>query len=56
MKLEDKNVRKLTRAGRTSLSVTIPIEIVKELGWREKQKVKIKRIQGGIAIKDWRKN
>jgi len=54
-KLVDKNIRKLTRTGRVSLSVTIPIEIAKELGWREKQKVVVKRTHGGIEIRDWKK-
>jgi len=54
MKLKDKNTRKITRIGKTSLAVTIPIEVVRSLGWREKQKVKIKRIRGGFAVKDWR--
>jgi len=40
-KLEDKNIRKITRVGRTSLAVTLPVEMVKDLGWKEKQKVKI---------------
>jgi len=39
----------------TSLAVTLPIEIVRELGWREKQKVKVSRVRGGILIKDWKK-
>jgi len=42
--------------GKTSLAVTIPIEMHKELGWRDKQKVVVKRVAGGILIKDWRKN
>jgi bifunctional DNA-binding transcriptional regulator/antitoxin component of YhaV-PrlF toxin-antitoxin module len=54
-KLVDKSIRKITRAGKASLSVTIPIEIIKELGWREKQRVRVKRIRGGVEIKDWRK-
>ncbi|MBU2028627.1 AbrB/MazE/SpoVT family DNA-binding domain-containing protein [Patescibacteria group bacterium] len=54
-KLEDKNVRKLTRAGKTSLAVTIPVEIITSLGWKEKQKVVVKRIKGGLVIRDWRK-
>ncbi len=54
MKLKDKNTRKITRIGKTSLAVTIPIEIVHELGWREKQRVKIKRIKGGFEVRDYR--
>ena len=54
-KSEDKNIRKITRVGKTSLAVTIPIEMYKELGWKEKQKVIVKRVAGGIMIKDWKK-
>jgi len=54
-KLVDKSIRKLTKAGRASISVTIPVEIVKELGWKEKQKVVVKRIRGGVEIRDWKK-
>jgi antitoxin component of MazEF toxin-antitoxin module len=53
-KLEDKNIRKITRVGRTSLSVTLPVEMVKDLGWKEKQKVKITKVRGGMMIRDWK--
>lgn len=52
---ENKDVRKLTKMGKKSIGVTIPIELVRELGWREKQKVTVKRVRGGVMIKDWRK-
>jgi len=53
-KAKDKNIRNLTRVGKTSLSVTIPIDFVKKLGWRERQKV-ILSLQGRkIIIKDWK--
>lgn len=55
MKLKDKNTRKITRLGKTSLAVTIPKEIVDDLGWREKQKVTVKRVRGGVLIRDWKK-
>ena len=56
-KLEEKNVRKLTRMGRkgSSLGMTIPKELVQELGWRERQKVVVKKVRGGLLIKDWKK-
>ena len=54
-KLKDKNVRKITRVGKTSLSVTLPKEFVKDLGWREKQKVVVKKVRGGLLIKDWKR-
>jgi hypothetical protein len=51
----EENTRKLTKIGKRSFAVTIPIEIICQLGWREKQRVKVKRIKGGIQIRDWRK-
>ena len=53
-KQEEKNIRKITRVGKTSLAVTLPVEMTRELGWREKQRVVAKRIKGGIAIRDFR--
>jgi antitoxin component of MazEF toxin-antitoxin module len=53
-KLEDKNIRKILRSG-DSYAVTIPIEIMGELKWKEKQKVVVKRIRGGFSVKDWEK-
>ncbi len=54
-KLEDKNIRKLTRTGGGSTSVTIPIDIIREIGWRSKQKVVVKKRGDGILITDWKK-
>jgi len=53
-KVGEENIRKLTKTGGKSIGLTLPIEIVRELGWRERQKVKVKRIRGGIEIRDWR--
>jgi len=55
-KLEDKNIRKISRIGNKSLGVTLPVEMLKDLKWKEKQKVVVKRVRGGILIRDWRKN
>jgi len=55
-KLEDRNIRKLTRTGSgKSISVTLPIEIVRELKWRDKQKVVLTKRGDGILITDWKK-
>ncbi len=54
-KTEDRGVRKLGKSGKTSLSVTLPIEMVRELGWREKQKVVVTRVRGGLMIRDWKR-
>lgn len=53
-KIEEKNIRKITRVGKTSLAVTLPAEMVKDLGWRERQRVRVKRISGGIVIRDYK--
>jgi len=54
MVIINKNIRKLTRTGKQSLAVTLPIDMVRDLGWKEKQKVVAKRVSGGILIRDWR--
>lgn len=54
-KREQSNVRKLTKIGRHSIGLTLPIEIVRVLEWRERQKVVVKKIGEGIMIKDWKK-
>lgn len=53
--ITDKNTRKLTKLGGKSIGLTLPIELVRELGWREKQKVVVTRVRGGVMIKDWKK-
>jgi len=51
--LKDTNIRKLTRLG-NSLVVSVPREILNALGWRERQKLTIRKIRGGITIRDWK--
>jgi bifunctional DNA-binding transcriptional regulator/antitoxin component of YhaV-PrlF toxin-antitoxin module len=53
--LKEKNIRKLTKVGRGSLAVTIPVEMRTQLGWREKQKVIVKKSGRKIIIEDWKK-
>jgi bifunctional DNA-binding transcriptional regulator/antitoxin component of YhaV-PrlF toxin-antitoxin module len=53
--LEDRNVRKVTKTGGgKSYSVTIPIEIMRKLGWRERQKVVVKQQGKKIVIEDFK--
>jgi hypothetical protein len=54
-KAEERNIRKLTRIAKRSIGITLPIELVRELKWREKQKVIVKKVRGGVLIKDWKK-
>jgi len=51
-KLVDKNVRKITKNG-GSYSVALPIEFLRELKWREKQKVVVKKRGKNLIISDW---
>ena len=52
-KYQERNIRKVTRNG-GSLNVSIPVEILKKLNWREKQKVKVKREGSRVIISDWK--
>ena len=52
-KLKDKKIRKLARVGNQSISLTVPIEIVKKLKWKIKQKVVVSLRGKTISIKDW---
>ncbi len=57
-KLVEKNIRKLTRMGRagSSLGLTIPKELAKDLGWRERQKVVVKKVGNKLIVSDWEKD
>lgn len=50
------NVRSLTKSGGgKSLGLTLPIEILRKLRWRERQKVSVKQKGKKLEIKDWKK-
>ena len=53
-KLVDKNIRKLDKRG-ASYNLTLPIEYIRELGWRERQKVVVKKSGKRLIIEDWKK-
>ena len=52
---KERDVRKLMRLGNGSIGLTLPIEDVRGLGWREKQKVTVKRVGKKLIIEDWKK-
>jgi len=53
--LEDRNIRKITKVGSgKSYSVTIPIEIIRNLKWRERQKVVCTQKGKKLVIEDWK--
>lgn len=37
------------------MAVTLPIQLVRKLGWKERQKVVVKLTGRHLIIKDWRK-
>ena len=45
-------VRKITKHGPGSLGVVLPREILRSLGWREHQRVAVKRVARGVLIID----
>lgn len=54
-KIENRNIRSLTKvSGGTSYGVTIPMEYIRKLGWRSKQKLEVKLYQDWIIIRDWK--
>lgn len=53
-KIEEQNIIKITKLGNGSYGLTLPIELVRGLGWRERQRVKVTRIKGGLVIRDYR--
>ena len=52
-KSHEENIRKIKKSG-DSYAVTIPITLVRELGWKEKQKVVVEKRGSGLVIKDWK--
>lgn len=52
-KTTEQNVRKITKLGGHSLAVTIPIEMVRKLKWRERQKVVVKLRGKKLTVEDW---
>ncbi|NLC30745.1 MAG: hypothetical protein GX765_01695 [Candidatus Moranbacteria bacterium] len=53
-KIQEQNIRKLTKVGKQSIAVTLPIEMVRDLKWKNKQKVVVERVRGGVVIRDWK--
>jgi hypothetical protein len=54
-KLGEQNIRKLTKLGKETLAVTLPVEYLRALKWREKQNVVVEKHARHLVIKDWKK-
>ena len=45
-KLEDRNTRKLAKVGGgKTYSITLPVDIIRELEWKQGQKLEVKKIR-----------
>ena len=55
-KIGDRNIRKLAKSV-SSYSLTLPIEAVRDLGWKKSQKlvVEVDEHRGELIIRDWKK-
>ena len=53
--LSKTKTHKLTRSGNNSYYVTLPIEFVRQLEWRERQKLNITLKGNKLIIEDWKK-
>ncbi len=52
--MESDNIRKLIKNGSSHAVTLLPIEMIRELSWQEKQKVIINKRGSTITIKDWK--
>jgi len=53
-KLENRRTRKLAKRASGSYTVTLPVEMVRELKWRDKQKLVVRKVGSKIIIEDWK--
>jgi len=51
-----KNYRKLTRQGQYGYTLTMPTDEIRKLGWRERQKLRVRRVGKKLIIEDWTKS
>ena len=53
-KTGEEGIRKLTKfAGGSSYGITLPIGYVRELGWKERQKLTVRKVGKKLIIEDW---
>lgn len=54
-KIDEENIRSLTRTGRgKSLGLTLPVQMLRQLKWRERQKLVVKLRGKKLVIEDWK--
>jgi len=51
----EQEIRSLTQNRTGTYQISLPIQLVRDLGWRERQKVTVKRSGDKLVIEDWKK-
>lgn len=51
-RIEEENIRSLTKVGGSSYAVTIPRAFIRKLKWKERQKLEVKLYKDRIIIRD----
>ena len=57
-KVGSENIRSLSKvSGGTSYAITLPKAVIKEFGWKERQKLQLVVHKGSksITVKDWKR-
>jgi hypothetical protein len=54
-KSTQKNTRSLTKVAGKSFGITFPIDLIRALGWRPRQKLTISAKGKKLIVKDWKK-
>jgi len=53
-KIQNRNVRKLNKGRSGSYITTLPMEIIRDLGWKDRQKIQFRKSGQKIIIEDWK--
>ena len=53
---KDETIRKVTKIGKNSYAITLPVAIMRKFNWREKQKLRLEVNEKSktIIIRDWK--
>ena len=54
-KIEQRNIRSLTKVAKHSFGLTLPIELIRKLGWRPRQKLTVSPKGKKLIVKDWKR-
>lgn len=49
---DERNIRVLLRFAKRSIAITLPIEVVRDLGWQERQRVRVRKAGKRIVIEE----